>query len=52
MKTWKVMIVIEGLGGIFKREHLIKAKTEKSAMSKAYAMIGNQTGFVESMVPA
>lgn len=52
MKTWKVMIVIEGLGGIFKREHLIKAKTEKSAWSKAYAIVGNQTGHIESLVPA
>lgn len=52
MKNWKVMIVIEGLGGISKREHVIKAKTEKSALSKAYFMIGNQSGHVESITPA
>jgi hypothetical protein len=52
MKTWKLVIVIEGLGGIFKREHIIKAKNEKSALCKGYRIIGDQTGHIESILLA
>lgn len=53
MKNFKATIEITNMFGIAqKREIEIKAKTQKSAEKKAWAIIGNQTGIVVSVVPA
>ncbi len=44
MKTFTVTIESTGLGGTRTREHQIKAKNEKSARSKAWLIIGDQSG--------
>lgn len=48
---WKVTIKTHCLGGTeFVRTHEIKARTEKSALSKAYAMIGNSSSEIVEIV--
>lgn len=43
MKNWKVKIEFVGLAGKYVTETVIKAKTEQSAMKKAYALIGDRS---------
>lgn len=43
MKNWKVKIEFVGLMGVYVTETVIKAKTEKSATRKAYAIIGDRS---------
>jgi hypothetical protein len=50
MKTFKVTIKIQGLMGTTERTHEIKAKTLASAQKKAFAIIGNQTGEIISII--
>src|SRR5271167_4966591 len=49
MKEWKVVIEITGLGGTRQTEHTIQAMTEKVAIRRAYAIIGDQTGHIVSI---
>lgn len=49
MKTFKVTIKIQGLTGERTMVKEIKAKTEKAAQAKAYDIIGNQSGWIESI---
>ena len=48
MKLWIVKIEIIGLGGRKERDLEIKARTQKSAEKKAYAIIGDRTGNILS----
>jgi hypothetical protein len=42
---WEVTIKTDCLGGsTFVAKHKIKARTERSALSKAYAIIGDRSG--------
>jgi len=52
MKNFIVTIKIEGLTGTRTMVREIKAKTEKSALSKAYLIIGNQSGQILEIKPA
>jgi hypothetical protein len=50
MKIFKVTIKIQGLMGTTERVYEIKAKTWDSAQKKAFAIIGNQTGEIISIL--
>lgn len=50
MKNFTITIEITGLGGTRTREHTIKAKTEESAISKAWLIIGDRSGEILKVV--
>ena len=47
MKNFKIRVIYFNLGGSEERmEYLINAKTEKTATSKVYKIIGNRNAFI------